>query len=287
MFWPFVAPALVLYTLFMVGPTVASFWISLTRWNGIGDAEFVGFAQYTRLFSDTLFWTSVGNTLVILFGVGIAVFVISFALTMVLREMLARRFVRSVLFFPNIVSALVVGIFVGFMFQTDGVIDALLAAVGITDTPNWLGDHMFLIVCLGLTWVSTGFYITLIMAGVDQIPPYLYEEADLAGASAWQRFRMITLPLTWEVITTAAVLWTISALKIFEYLLAFAGSGQDLPPTSTWNTAMFIYGKTFGGRTPAYEFGYASAAAVVTLVSIAVLIVLLRRITRRDAIELS
>ena len=286
MFWPFLLPALVLYTAFMVGPTLASFWISLHSWDGITPMTWRGLTNFRLLLADPVFHTALVNTLVILFGVGAAVFTLSFALSMLLRDMAGRRFARAVIFFPSIVSPLVLAIFWGFLFQQRGLLDSLLAGLGMTDRPNFLGDHLWLIVCLGMVWMSTGLYVTIIMAGVDQIPPYLYEECELAGATAWQRFRYVTFPLTWDVIATTTVLWTVSSLKIFDFILAFGGTTNDLPPTGTWNTALFIYGSTFGGRVPLYQFGYASAAAVVTLVTIILLVVLLRRLTRREAVQL-
>lgn len=286
MFWPFLLPALVLYTVFMVGPTLASFWIALHSWDGVGTMTWRGLTNFTLLFGDPVFRTALINTLVILFGVGLAVFALSFALTMLLRDMAGKRFARAVIFFPSIVSPLVLAIFWGFLFQQSGLLDSFLQQLGVADRPNFLGDHLWLIVCMGMVWMSTGLYVTIIMAGVDQIPPYLYEECDLAGATAWQRFRYVTFPLTWDVIATTTVLWTVSSLKIFDFILAFGGTTNDLPPTSTWNTALFIYGNTFGGRVPRYQFGYASAAAVVTLVTTILLVILLRRLTRREAVQL-
>lgn len=286
MFWPFLLPALVLYTVFMVGPTVASFWISLHSWDGVGEMSWRGLTNFRLLFGDPTFQTALINTLIILAGVGGAVFAISFALTMLLRDMAGRKFARAVIFFPSIVSPLVLSIFWGFLFQKRGLLDAFLAKLGVTNPPSFLGDHLWLIVCMGMVWMSTGLYVTIIMAGVDQIPPYLYEECDLAGATAWQRFRYVTFPLTWDVIATTTILWTVSSLKIFDFILAFGGTTNDLPPISTWNTALFIYGNTFGGRVPRYLFGYASAAAVVTLVTVIILVVLLRRLTKREAVQL-
>ncbi|TDE08018.1 carbohydrate ABC transporter permease [Jiangella asiatica] len=286
MFWPFLLPALVVYTIFMIAPTVASFWVSLYSWDGIGEMKWRGLGNFELLWRDEVFHSALWNTFVILVGVGLAVFAFSFALTMVLRDMAGKRFARAVLFFPSIVSPIVLAIFWGFLFQQRGLLDSFLHGVGFSSTPNLLGEHLWLIVCMGMIWMSTGLYVTIIMAGVDQIPPYLYEECELAGASAWQRFRYVTFPLTWDVISTAMVLWTVSSLKIFDFILAFGGTTNDLPPVGVWNTALFVYGKTFGGRAPTYQLGYASASAAVTLIAIIVLVALLRRLNSRDAVQL-
>ncbi|MCO1578556.1 sugar ABC transporter permease [Crossiella sp. SN42] len=284
-FWPFLLPALLLYLVFFIGPTAASVWISFHRWNGIGEMEPRGVQNYLLLLNDSIFLTSFANTMIILVGVGLATFAVSFALTMVLREMRGKKIVRAVLFFPYIVAPLVLSILWGFLFSSDGLVNKAWQAIAGGTGPNWIADHLFLIVAIGLVWINTGFYTTVIMAGVDRIPPELYEDCSLAGANAWQRFRYVTLPLSWDVVATAAVIWTISSLKIFEFIYAFGGTTNDMPTPGIWNSALFVYGNTFGNRVPQYQFGYASAAAVATLAVIIVLVVLLRRLMRREAVQ--
>ncbi|SHE55738.1 carbohydrate ABC transporter permease [Streptoalloteichus hindustanus] len=286
LFWPFLAPALALYVVFFVGPALASLWISFHRWDGVGEMEPRGLENYRILFDDSSFLGAFANTMTILVLVGATTFALSFALTMVLRDMRGRRFVRAVLFFPHIVAPVVLSVLWGFLFRSpEGLVNSAWRAVSGADGPNWLGDHLFAVIVLGLVWVNTGFYTTVIMAGVDRIPPDLYEDCALAGATGWQRFRHVTLPLSWEVVATAAVLWTISSLKIFEFVYAFGGTTNDMPPLDVWNSALFVYGTTFGGRSPQYQYGYASASAVVTLAAVTVLVVLLRRLMRRETVQ--
>lgn len=283
--WVFVAPALLLYAVFLLGPTAASVWVSLHAWDGIGEMRFKGAGNYTLLLRDEVFLKAFGNTLVLLVGGGVVVFTLSFALTMALRDMPGKRTVRSVLFFPNIVAPVVLSVLWGFLFQTDGLVNSGLVGVGVDDPPNWLGDHLFGLIFAGLVWMNTGFYVTILMAGVDRIPRYFYEDCALNGATAFQRLRHLTLPLTWDVVATSAVIWTVSSLKIFEFIYAFGGTANDLPPPDVWNSALFIFGKTFGGRVPQYAFGYASASAVATLLLIVVFVLLLRRVTRRERVQ--
>jgi raffinose/stachyose/melibiose transport system permease protein len=285
LFWPFVLPALVVYLIFFIGPTIASVYISFHSWDGVGELEPRGLENYSVLLEDGTFRTAFKNTLLILVGVGAAVFVVSFALTTVIREMRGRRFVRSVIFFPNIVAPIVLSVLWGFIFRSEGLLDSAVRGVTGGPGPNWLGDHLLLVILIGLLWVNAGFYTTIIMAGVDRIPKYYYEDCELSGANAFQRLRHVTLPLNWDVIATAAVIWTIASLKIFEFIYAFGGTTNDMPPVSTWNSALFVYGTTFGGRTPAFQFGYASASAVVTLLVVIVLVLLLRRLMRREAVQ--
>lgn len=276
---------MLVYLVFLVGPLAYTVWLSLYHWRGIGPRQFRGLANYRQLLVDETFRTAFRNTLVITVGVGVVVFALSFALTLVLRDMAGRRFARSALFVPNIVAPIVLSILWGFIFRSDGLVNTALRYVGING-PTWLGaNNLFLMVCVALAWIYTGFYVTILMAAVDDIPAYYYDEASLAGANSWQKFRYVTLPLSWEVVGVAALLWTISSVKIFEFIYAFAGASGYLPPITTWNGALFVYGETLGGRTAVFQFGYASAAAITTLVPVGVLILLLLRLMRRETVE--
>ena len=283
---PFVGPAFVLYTILFVVPSVYAIWISFNKWAGAGPMEFVGFGNYVRLFNDKLFLRSFGNTLLLLFVVGLAIFVIAFALTLVLRDMAGKKIARSVIFFPHLVNAMIFGVLAGFIFNPGGLVNTLLGAFGVTDPPAWLSqDNLFPLIMVMMTWITTGYFTTILMAGVDRIPPYYYEDCALAGANAWQRLRHVILPLTWDVFGTCAVLWTISSVKIFEIIWIFGGStGAGMPPTQTWTTAVYTYVTAFSGESvPAY--GAASASAVLSLALVSVLVLLLRRVMKREAIE--
>ncbi|MFF0342788.1 carbohydrate ABC transporter permease [Kribbella sp. NPDC004875] len=282
---PFVAPALVLYAVFLLIPVGATAWISLHQWPGYGPMEWSGLKNYRYMFDDPVFRQAFKNTLLLLVAGGAATFAISFGLTMLLRDLAGRSTVRSVIFFPNIVPALVLSILWGFLFQADGLVNRLLRAIGVQHPPGWLSqDHQYSMILLGLVWVSTGFYTTVIMAAVDRIPPYLYEDCLLAGANSWQRFRHVTLPLSWDVIGVCSVLWTINSIKTFEFILAMAGSASGLPSTRTWTVSLYAYAAAFASDgVPSY--GLAAADAIFTLGLVAVLVVLIRRVMRRDAIQ--
>lgn len=286
LFWPFLAPTLLLYAVIVLGPLAYTAYLSLYRWRGIGPRTFRGVGNNRQLLGDAAFQSSFVNTMIITIGVGAVVFVLSFGLTLVLRDMAGRRFARSVLFLPNIVAPIVLSILWGFVFRSDGLVNRGLAAVGVTG-PNWLGSgNEFLMICAALVWIYTGFYVTILMAAVDNIPAYYYEDAKLAGVNSLQRLWYVTLPLSWDVISAAALLWTISSIKIFEFIYAFAGASGYMPPLETWNSALFVYGQTFGGRTAVYQFGYASAAALTMLIPIGLLVLVLLRLGRRESVQL-
>lgn len=283
---PFVAPAFVLYTVIFIVPTIAAIWISLNKWAGAGPMKFVGLKNYRGLLHDSLFLKSFGNTLLMLFVVGIAIFVLAFLASLVLRDMLGKKFARAVIFFPHLVNALVFGALAGFIFNPDGLVNTLLGGLGIHDSPKWLADdNLFPLIMITMTWTTTGYFTTILMAGVDRIPPYFYEDCALAGASPFQRLRYVILPLTWDVFGVCAVLWTISSVKIFEIVWIFGGqSGIGIPPTQTWTAAVYTYVTAFSGSSiPA--FGAATASAILSLALITIIVVILRRLMRRESIE--
>lgn len=283
---PFVGPALLVYVILFVVPIGAAAWISLHKWAGAGPMTWVGFRNYVSLADSEVFRQALFNTLLLLFVVGAAVFVLSFAMTLVLRDMLGRKSARSIIFFPHLVNALVYGVLAGFIFNPDGLVNKALAPLGVKDPPAWLAqDNLFPLIMLTLTFITTGYYTTILMAGVDRIPRYYYEDCALAGANAWQRLRFVTLPLTWDVFAVCAVLWTISSVKIFEVVWIFGGGGgAGIPPTETWTSAVYTYVTAFSGESiPA--FGAATASAMISLLLVSVLVLLLRRAMRRDAIE--
>lgn len=285
LYLPFLLPALAIYVVVFILPGLFTMGLSFTKWAGSGPVEWVGLANYRRLWFDDVFHTSFFNTVTILVGVGALTFLFSFGLTMVLREMSGRKFVRAVIFFPNAVSALAISILWGFLFQADGLVNALLSAMGVSSMPKWLADdNLFYVICAGLIWINTGFYTTILMAAVDRIPVYLYEAADLEGASAWHKFRHVTLPLMWDAVAVSATLWAISAIKIFEFIYVFAGAAGSVPTTKAWTLSLYAYAEAFQ-PTGESRFGASAAATMVTLLLIVALTVLTRRVTRREQLE--
>lgn len=278
---PFLLPALLVYALVMIVPSVFTVWISFNDWAGAGPMEWAGLGNYTEMIADPVFGQSFVNTMKILFGVGGAVFLISFVLTMLLQDMVGRKFVRAVVFFPSLVPGLVIAILWGFMLDPDGLANSVLEALGVAEPPLWLApENMFTTVMAGMTWLAAGTYTVIFMAAADRIPRAFYEAAELDGASAVRRFWHITMPLMWDVIGVCAVLWAIGALKTFEFVLVFAGATGSLPPTGLWTFSVYAYAGAFpSDGVPRY--GIASAAAVLTMVLTVVLTLLVRRVMGR------
>lgn len=287
LFGGFVGPAVALYVVLMIAPTIFTMWMSVNQWRAQGDEmNFVGFENFSRLFENSVFRTTFWNTLKILVVCGVAIFVLAFLMVVALREMKGRHVVRSMLFFPFIVSPVVIAVGLGLVLDPSGVVNGGLREIGLGALAiSWLSpDHIFLTIVVTTIWVTTGFFVMLLMSGIERIPRYFYEDGEIAGAGAFQTFRFVTLPMIWDVLAVSAVLWVINAFKIFELIIAFSSLG-DAPPIQARTLAVQQYYLTVGGRVPVYSMGQGAAIGVLTLVLVAVSVVLLRRILRRDRIE--
>ena len=130
-----------------------------------------------------------------------------------------------------------------------------------------------------MVWTYLGFYVVLILAGIDKVPRDLYEAAELQGASEFQKFRFITLPMIWDVVVISFVIWIISSVKNFEFPYAFGGLNI---PQSIYNTSVYMYVTGFGQRDPIFQLGYASAIGVETIGVSVILVVLVRRMLNRE-----
>jgi raffinose/stachyose/melibiose transport system permease protein len=259
----FAGPALAVYLVFVIVPVGYAVWLSLHETVGYGEQTWVGLRNYLRLATDDAFLTALKNTGVLLVVVGGLV-------------------ARNILFFPNIINAIVFGIMAGFLFNPDGLVNSALKVLGIADPPKWLSvDNTFTLIMATMVWSATGYYTTILMAGVDRIPAYFYEDCALAGANAWQRLRYVTIPLSWDVFTVCALLWTISSVKIFELIIVFGGNNSGLPPVQTWPVAVYSYAEAFGGQGGVPRYGMAAASALTSLLLVTLIVAPLRRILRR------
>ncbi|MBN8636411.1 MAG: sugar ABC transporter permease, partial [Anaerolineae bacterium] len=194
-------PASVMYLVFFLIPTFQALLYSLYDWSGFGAApQFIGLANFQELLNDRVFWRSMGNTVGILIVGGIVIFGLAFVMTMMLSSGIrGKKFFRGVIFLPNIIAVIALTTLWGYMYTPrTGLFAAVFDAVGLTDLARfpWLGpDTIFIAMMIAIVWIEVGFYVVLLLAGVDKIPPDFYESAKLDGASDFQQFRFITVPL--------------------------------------------------------------------------------------------
>ncbi len=165
-----------------------------------------------------------------------------------------------------------------------GPLSGFLKLVGLSSLDRtWLGPQL-IIPCLtvAIVWTYVGYYLVILLAGIDKIPPTFFEAAVLDGASEWKKFTSITLPMIWDVMVVALLLWTIGSLKIFDLI---AATIFPAPSTSAYTITIYIWSQAIGVYTPVFRLGYATALGVVLLAMVLVSVAVVRFLTRSEAIE--
>ncbi|MCJ7658786.1 MAG: sugar ABC transporter permease [Anaerolineales bacterium] len=288
MIFLFLLPASTLYLVFFLFPAVWAFYFSFFDWSGFGESKtFIGLGNYLQLMNDDLFWTSLTNTIKILFLGGFITLAVAFFMTILFSTKIrGKKFFRAMIFMPNVIATIALTTLWAFIYNPKfGLLTNFFAALGFEGLSKILwtaGDKVFYAMLIALIWIQVGFMVVLLLAGADKIPFEFYEAAKIEGANIWQMFIRITIPLVWDVITVAVVFWSIWALKVFEFPYAFFGI---TPPTGIYTVGIYMYIMGFGKRNPIYRLGYATAIGVVLLLVVIVVIIVLRRVMRKDVYQ--
>jgi multiple sugar transport system permease protein len=275
----FLAPTVIGMGVFTVLPILASVVLAFFQWDIISAPEFVGLRNFTELVTDRTVRVSFLNTIV--FVVVAVALQLSLAMTLAVlvqgrMPTWLRLFFRSTFFFPLILSAASVSIFMRYMFNEQfGVVNWLLTNVGLPAVP-WLTTTTgaSLVVVLVYVWQNFGFTFLILLGGIASIPKELYEAASLDGATGWSKFRSVTLPLVSPTLLVASVTAIITALQVFDqpYVLTRGGPGD-----STRSAVMVVYQTAF----QQLEFGKASAIGLVLMVLIMLVTLAQFRLSRR------
>ncbi len=277
----FLAPGLVAFLVFTLGPAVYSLFVGFTRWNGLTTPEWVGFQNYVALAQDALFRTSVRNTAVFTALFVVLVGITSTALAVLLnRKAFGTSVVRFLWFLPIVTDMVSVSLVWTWLYHYRfGVFNQLLGLVGIPPQA-WLGDRNLALVSLVLlsVWRWTGYYAIIILAGLQGVPRDLYEAATIDGANRWQSFSRITLPLITPAIFFVVIISMMSSFQVFEQMWVMTEGG---PEDATISIAMFLYIEGF----QFLNMGYASAVAWVLFLIIFALTVLNWRVRGRWVYE--
>ncbi|MBF2060037.1 carbohydrate ABC transporter permease, partial [Fischerella thermalis] len=257
--WIFLAPALILLSLFILWPIAYLFYLSFTSGMFTSDGiRWIGLNNYWRLLSNSDFWQVIFNTIYFTLATVIPSLVIPLGLAILLNQTLPLRgLLRSVYFLPSIISLVAAGLGFRWLFQNDGAVNTLLDVIGIKAIP-WLSSTVWampVLIILGI-WKQLGFNMVVFLAGLQTIPPSRYEAAELDGANAWQKFWHITLPGLQSTLIFAIITTMIFTLRSFEQVYVMTGGG---PLNSTNLMVYYIYQEAFAQ----FDFGYAAAAATV------------------------
>jgi raffinose/stachyose/melibiose transport system permease protein len=270
-----IAPALVLYGLLVIAPVVQAMYYSGFKWNGLGALDdFVGLENFRRAFSDDVFTGALWHNGVFVLLSLVLQLPFALAVALMLNARIKGRALLRVLYFaPFVLSEVVTGVVFTLMLQPGGLADGVLP----TDR-EWLADPGIVLYTLfvAISWKYFGFHMILYLAGLQQIPRELEEAAIVDGANGWQVFRHVTLPLLGPTIRISIFLSIIGALQLFDLVWVMTGGG----PVNASNT-MAIYMVDWGFKR--FQFGYASAVAVIMLVvSLTFALLYQRFVLRRD-----
>ena len=277
----FIAPALVLYVVFVLAPIGQAGFYSLFDWNGLEPlTDFIGFDNYARALGDPVFRNAVlHNGLLVTLSLALQLpFALGMAL-LLMQPMRGRTIVRLIFFAPYVLAEVVTAVVFLLILRPHALIDQSLEGMGLGFIVQlWLADPeiVLLTVFVVVTWKYFGFHMILYLAGLQGIPRELTEAAAIDGANRFQAFRHVTLPLLGPTIRISVFLSIIGSLQLFDMVWVLTGGGP-VNASNTMATYMYEYG------FERFQLGYGSAVAVVLfLLSLMVALAYQRFVLRRD-----
>ncbi|MBM7553442.1 carbohydrate ABC transporter permease [Thalassobacillus pellis] len=254
----FMAPALLIYGLYVVYSIGMTFYYSLYEWSGISNTMvFQGLQNYVTLMQDGIFWTSLQNNLLLVAASLLTQLPLGLIMALLLfSPVKGMRFFRSIYFMPFLMSTVAIGILFIYIYDGNfGIINQILGQLGLESWQRgWLGNEETAIwaVIATVCWQFAPFYMILFRAAIVGIPEDLYEAAEIDGASPRKKFLHITLPLLIPTIVTSAILSIIGSLKYFDLIFVMTDGG---PNNSTELMATYMYEQTFTN----FNMGYGSS----------------------------
>lgn len=275
----FIAPTFLVFLVFLMGPMVFSLGLSFFSWDIITPARFVGFHNYIAILEDPRFLQSLGNTCVFVSIVVVCNLLVALGLAAVLQCFVPpslQRWYCSTYMLPVIIPISSIAIVFGFLLHNDlGVVNYYLNMLSLPKIP-WLTSSNWALVSIALVtvWKSFGFDLILFVAAIQRLPRQLYDAAAIDGASKWQQFAWITLPLLSPTIFFAVVVGLIMNFQIFDqpYVMTRGGPGD-----STRTLVMLVYEDAFG----AMRMGYGSTMALLLFSILLVLTIIQLRFVQR------
>ncbi len=273
-----VSPYLIFVTVFVVFPVLFCLFLTFNKWNIISPMKFIGIDNYTRLFHDRLFWKAIGNTMKFLLLHILLQLLVSLFLAYLLNQKLrAAAFFRASFFMPVIVSGVVVTILWQQLLGFDsGLINRLLMSMGIKKT-GWLVDPDVAIYSISImaTWKNVGLYVILFLVGLQTVPTQYYEAAKMEGATRWQQFYHITLPMINPTIFMVVILSTIGGFSLFIEPYIMTGGG---PLNTTLSAVLYIYKQAF----QYYNMGYSATLGFFYAVMIMTVVILQKKFIEKE-----
>lgn len=274
----FILPIVAGYLIFLFGPIVYAFVMSFTNWSLFGNTAYIGLDNYIyAMRDDPVFWDTVVNTVYFSAGLVPLNIVLSLSLAMLLkRKIWGIGLFRTAIFTPVVVSLVVWGIVWKFIFSTDGgLVNLLIRTFGGTEI-SWLFSEIWTMptVIVVSTLKGVGMNMVIFLAALHDVPKDYYEASKIDGASRWETFKSITLPMITPAVFMVTIITVIGSLKVFGQIYVMTGGG---PGTSTYVMVFYIFKQAFRS----YEFGYASALAFILFSIILVLTLIQWKLRKR------
>ena len=273
-----VSPYLIHLLVFTTFPVIFSLLLTFNKWNIISPMEWVGTDNWQRLFNDRLFWLAILNTVKFLVIHIPLQIIVALSLAEVLNQNIKfKGFFRAAFFLPVVVSGVVITILWQqiYGFET-GVLNRLLVKAGMGKV-GWLIDPNIAMVSIAImaTWKNVGLYVILFLIGLQTVPKQYYEAADLEGASHWQKFWNITLPMINPTMFMVVILSTIGGFSLFIEPYIMTGGG---PLNSTLSAVLYIYKQAF----EYYHMGYSATLGVFFAFLIVLVVVIQKKFIEKD-----
>lgn len=280
--WAFIAPAIAVYAVVVLYPSIAGIFYAFTDWRGIGDYRFVGLDNFDRLLHDDRAIGSIRNTLLLTIAIVVVQNLVGLLLALGVHARIKSRTILRVIFFaPVVVSPVMVAFLWKYIYNPDpsAGLNGLLGAVGLDGLQqDWLGNPSLALwsVAAMIVWQFAGYSMVIFLANLEGIPDELLEASRIDGAGTWARFRYVVWPLLGPAITINVMLSTIGGLKLFDQIFAATNGGPGYS-TETLSTIIYKQAFVFG------DYGYSTAIAfVLALFVAAVSLVQIRYLRGRE-----
>lgn len=281
----FLVPAAVLFTAVIAVPFAMNIGISFTKWQGVGPMRFVGLDNYSRLWHDTVFWSSFRHNVYLVLAMAVVPTAFGLLVAAALFDFIAKRFgprtasvLRACIYLPQVMPLAVMGVVWGWILAPgDGVLNSVLRDVGLGSlAQDWLGDPntaLYSVMAI-MVWIQLGFPVVIFMAALQRADPALAEAAELDGAGWSRRFWSVTVPQIRPEIYVVLLMCTIAALKAFAPIYVLTRGG---PGTSTDIPSYYSYQNFFEKTQVGYGAAIATVLTVLTLIVTTVFIIVQNR----------
>lgn len=278
----FIAPASIGFIVFYAFPAIRGFYLSLTNYNLLSAAKFIGVNNYTKLFQDPIFWNSLKVTAYYVVINIVVQTIVAIGLALLMDRVVKRTFTKGIILLPYFIANVVVALVWLWMLDAQlGIVNQFLEAIGLSGQ-SWFGNPNLVIPTVAVVnvWRHMGYTALLIYAGLQTIPKSLYEAAALDGATGFRAFQRITLPLLRPVITLVLIVTVVGSFQIFDTIAVTTKGG---PGNASRVIQLYIYDQAFGQS----NFGYASAISVILFLILIVVAALQFRFLRGNDSDLA